>query len=65
VLQLIEGKGSSVKKTEDGKLVDSPVNITAIPYFTWANRGSGEMAVWLADFKRIHKTAAAANSCIW
>ena len=22
---------------------------TAIPYYAWANRGPGEMAVWLAD----------------
>jgi DUF1680 family protein len=21
----------------------------AIPYFAWANRGKGEMAVWLSD----------------
>ena len=52
---VIEGKGSSVKKTEAGKLTDSPVNITAIPYFTWANRGSGEMAVWLATSKEYTK----------
>jgi uncharacterized protein len=25
-----------------------PVAFTAIPYFAWANRGKGEMAVWLA-----------------
>ena len=54
-VSVIEGKGSSVKKTEDGKLVDSPVNITAIPYFTWANRGSGEMAVWLPTAKEYTK----------
>ena len=52
---VIEGKGSSVKRTEDGKLNDSPVNITAIPYFTWANRGSGEMTVWLATSKEYSK----------
>jgi len=47
-VSVIEAKGKSVKKTEKGTLVDSPVNITAIPYFAWANRGSGEMAVWMA-----------------
>jgi DUF1680 family protein len=25
----------------------SPVAFRAIPYFAWANRGQGEMAVWL------------------
>ncbi len=24
-----------------------PVQVTAIPYFAWANRGKGEMAVWI------------------
>ena len=24
-----------------------PVTLTAIPYYAWAHRGSGEMAVWL------------------
>jgi DUF1680 family protein len=52
---VVEGKGSSVKKTKDGKLTESPVNITAIPYFAWANRGSGEMAVWLATSKEYTK----------
>ncbi len=55
---VIEGKGSSIKKTKDGKLVDSPVNITAIPYFNWANRGSGEMAVWLPTAKEYTKPLA-------
>ena len=54
-IPVVEAKGSSVKKTGDGKLVDSPVNITAIPYFTWANRGSGEMAVWLATENKYAK----------
>ena len=40
---------------KDGKLIDSPVNITAIPYFAWANRGSGEMTVWLATSKEYSK----------
>jgi hypothetical protein len=47
-VSVIEAKGKSVSKTADGQLTDKPVSITAIPYFTWANRGLGEMAVWLA-----------------
>ena len=26
---------------------DTPVALTLVPYFLWANRGAGEMAVWL------------------
>ncbi|MBW7456855.1 glycoside hydrolase family 127 protein, partial [Paenibacillus sepulcri] len=26
-----------------------PVEVTFIPYYTWANRGAGEMAVWIRD----------------
>jgi len=27
---------------------EDPVNFTAIPYYAWANRGKGEMAVWFS-----------------
>lgn len=27
--------------------VETPVTLTLIPYFVWANRGEGEMSVWL------------------
>lgn len=32
---------------EDGRLVAKDVALTLIPYYAWAHRGSGEMAVWL------------------
>lgn len=43
----VSGYGKSLKKTADGKIEESTSKITAIPYFAWANRGPGEMAVWL------------------
>jgi DUF1680 family protein len=33
--------------TGDAQRDGKPVKITAIPYYAWANRGKGEMAVWL------------------
>lgn len=54
-VSIIEAKGKSLKKTESGKLAETPQKITAIPYFTWANRGSGEMAVWLATENKYAK----------
>ncbi len=44
----LTGEASSVIRNSDGKTGISQETITAIPYFAWANRGSGEMAVWLA-----------------
>ena len=43
----ISGGGKSLKKTEKGEVEETAANITAIPYYSWANRGAGEMAVWL------------------
>jgi hypothetical protein len=33
----------------DGKLIRAEQDFTAIPYYVWANRGRGEMAVWIAN----------------
>lgn len=32
---------------DKGKLAPKDVNLTLIPYYAWAHRGSGEMSVWL------------------
>ncbi len=44
-------KGSAVALSYDaaGKVIRKDESFTAIPYYAWANRGHGEMAVWLAD----------------
>lgn len=31
------------------KVIDAKATVTAIPYYAWANRGAGDMAVWVAD----------------
>jgi hypothetical protein len=47
-VQVITGAARALSTQADGtvRAVDQP--FTAIPYFAWANRGRGEMAVWLA-----------------
>jgi DUF1680 family protein len=30
-----------------GRVAGHPVTLTAVPYFTWANRGAGAMRVWI------------------
>ncbi len=43
---VIRTNGSSTKQTANqGKTKD--ISITAIPYYSWANRGAGEMNVWM------------------
>ena len=34
-------------RASDGQLRAQPHQLVAIPYFAWANRGMGEMEVWL------------------
>ena len=49
-ITVINGKAlaCSVQERGQGALDKEPVDFSAIPYYAWAHRGSGEMAVWLA-----------------
>jgi len=38
-------------RTTRAEALEGPVNIRAVPYCTWANRGSGKMAVWIESSK--------------
>ena len=50
---VIRGEGSVAKRTLDnGITLTEEKQITLIPYHTWANRGPGEMSVWLAHEKQ-------------
>jgi DUF1680 family protein len=45
----ITGKVSRVERGSDGvSTVTHDHDLVAIPYYAWANRGMGEMAVWMA-----------------
>ena len=45
----LNGSADSLSFAKDGSVHQAAQPFTAIPYFAWANRGRGEMAVWLAD----------------
>jgi hypothetical protein len=45
---VIKGKADGLHKDAEGKVTRKPQDFTAIPYYSWANRGRGEMTVWLA-----------------
>jgi hypothetical protein len=54
-------KGSAVALSRDsaGGVVKTPQSFTAIPYYAWANRGKGQMMVWIPDQE------ASANPAPW
>jgi hypothetical protein len=41
-------RGTPVISSTGAKIANKPVEFTAIPYYAWAHRGKGPMAVWLA-----------------
>ena len=45
----ITGSGESLILDKQGVAHRHPQPITAIPYYAWANRGAGEMLVWLPE----------------
>jgi DUF1680 family protein len=45
---IIKTKAAAVKRKQDGQLeMTENLDATLIPYYAWANRGHGEMMVWL------------------
>ncbi len=49
-IEILTGKVFGYKIAEDKKsLIKSEQEFTAIPYYSWAHRGKGEMSVWLAE----------------
>ncbi len=48
-VEVITGQAESLRYTDaQHHLGSDEAEVTAIPYYAWANRGRGEMAVWLA-----------------
>ncbi len=47
-VEILRGEALSLRWTEGHKIEKEKVEFTAIPYYAWANRGPGQMAVWLA-----------------
>src|SRR5262249_10427918 len=47
-VEVIKGRAVGLAMNEDGSLKRTDQPFMAIPYSTWANRGRGQMIVWLA-----------------
>jgi len=48
-VEIITGKANVAVSTEKGNQAAVEQDFTAIPYYAWANRGAGEMQVWMAS----------------
>jgi len=49
-ITVIRGRAVALNYDKDGKsLTKKEQDFMAVPYYAWANRGAGEMAVWLAQ----------------
>ena len=67
-VEIITGKGDVAISTAKGNQTTVKQDFTAIPYYAWANRGSGEMQVWMASKASaahpLHKPTLAGKSKI-
>jgi len=45
---VVKAQAKALFETEEGEVSSQSQSFTAIPYYSWAHRGKGEMAVWLA-----------------
>lgn len=43
----LEADAKSARRGQNNEVIIENKHLTAIPYYAWANRGSGEMAVWI------------------
>ena len=57
-VEVIQGKAVALNKDAQGRTVKTEQAFTAIPYYAWANRGRGEMTVWLPTSEASAKPAA-------
>ena len=48
-VETIRGSAVSLSQNQSGQVQSQHEQFTAIPYYAWANRGRGEMMVWLPN----------------
>lgn len=47
-VMVLKGPGRRADRSPEGKISARPVELTAVPYYAWAHRDMGGMAVWMA-----------------
>ncbi len=48
-VEVVQTRAVAYRYKKDKQLEHSEETISAIPYYAWANRGQGQMEVWIAD----------------
>jgi DUF1680 family protein len=48
-VQVVTGRAVALSYDAEGEVTRHEQDFTAIPYYAWANRGAGEMVVWIPD----------------
>jgi DUF1680 family protein len=48
-VEVVKAKAVALSRDEQGNIVKKSEEITAIPYYAWANRGPGQMIVWIPN----------------
>jgi DUF1680 family protein len=62
-VQVITGTASKTRKTEEGEIVlRESGKFLMIPYYAWANRGAGEMSVWILSSASVTHTTIKPSS---
>jgi DUF1680 family protein len=46
---VVQARAWSLARGQKGEALKTPVQLTAIPYHAWANRGRGQMIVWIPN----------------
>ncbi len=54
---VITGRAISLSTNAAGKVLKTEQKVTAIPYYAWANRGPGQMMVWIPNSEASAKPA--------
>jgi DUF1680 family protein len=50
-VEVVTGKAVALAYDAQGKVVKHEQDITMIPYYAWANRGRGQMTVWMPNIE--------------
>jgi hypothetical protein len=56
-VEVIQGQAEALSYDAQGNVLKNQQPFTAIPYYAWANRGRGQMIVWLPESDAIAKPA--------
>jgi len=52
-VEVVTGKAEGLAYDPQGKIVRQQQPVTLIPYYAWANRGRGQMMVWLPEIDAV------------